>query len=110
MAGDFGPNGFVTLEEGISVHGAADQPRPLIRRDTRSGLPALTVTAGDTVSRIEVENTAAFTGIEIRGGVVEDVIARSNVEEASACRLHCEGPSATAPPDTGARGAAIGEP
>ena len=106
---DFGPNGFVTLEEGISVHGAADQPRPLIKRDT-SGLAALTVNAGDTVSHIEVENTAAFTGIEIHGGVVEDMIARSSVEEGVACRFSGGTIRNSACLNTGARGAAIGEP
>ena len=110
MAGDFGPNGFVSLEEGISVHGAADQPRPLIKRDTPPGLPALTVNAGDTVSHIEVENTAAFTGIEIQGGVVEDVIARSSVEGGIGCRLIRGTIRNSACLSTGAHGAAIGEP
>lgn len=109
MAGDFGPNGFVSLEEGISVHGAADQPRPLIKRDT-SGLAALTVNAGDTVSHIEVENTAAFTGIEIQGGLVEDVIARSSVEGGVGCRLSRGTIRNSACLSTGAHGAAIGEP
>jgi hypothetical protein len=110
MAGDFGMNGFVTLEEGISVHGAADQPRPLIKRTTASGLPALTVTAGDTVSHVEVDNTAAFTGIEILGGVVEDVIARSSVEGSIACRFSGGTIRNTVCLSTGARAAAIGEP
>jgi len=108
--GDFGPNGFVTLEEGIGLRGAAGQPRPLIKRDMGVNLPALTVTAGDTVTHIEVENIAAVTGIEIRGGVVQDMIARSSVEGSIACRFTGGTIRDSVCQNTGERGAALGEP
>jgi hypothetical protein len=85
-AGDLGPQGFVSLEEAIDLHGESNQPRPLI--DVDQQIPGMTaglfLQLDDTVSHIEVRSALAPTVIST-AGVVDDVIARSSAADAVAC-------------------------
>ena len=76
--GDLGPAGSVVLPEGIGFHGAAG-PRPVVRVDTNHGLAApLIVQAGDVVSHIEIDSSAARSSISLKGGEATDLIARTS--------------------------------
>jgi hypothetical protein len=78
-AGDLGPEGFVDIEPGISVHGASGQPRPVIQLEEAGPSGAFGVGANVTVSHLEIDGEVARTNISVfSGGVVEDMIARSD--------------------------------
>jgi hypothetical protein len=83
-AGDLGPDKSVLFKEGISVHGEAGQPRPVITLTSpaSSGLLA----SEDTVSHIEIDTAVAAESIEAVGGTVEDVISRSSTAGGASCR------------------------
>ncbi len=78
-AGDLGPNEFVQLKEGIKVHGPAGQPRPVITLNHNTALVgAFYVEANDVLSHVEIDTAASRSNVEVFGGVMEDVIARSS--------------------------------
>ncbi|HSP56036.1 MAG TPA: hypothetical protein VLS25_10660, partial [Dehalococcoidia bacterium] len=89
--GDLGPSGRIFLRNGVTLHGLAGQPRPVI--SSTSSVPSiLNVRQGDHVFHLEVDSTASLNTISIGGGAVEDVIARSGAnstqpDTAFACRL-----------------------
>jgi hypothetical protein len=84
-ANDLGPNG-VLLRQGITVHGAAGQPRPLINLSVADGPTAFFVQSGDVLSHLEINRTArGRSDVSVVGGVVEDLIARSSSANAIVC-------------------------
>jgi hypothetical protein len=86
-AEDLGPNGFVVLEDGLRVSGAAGAQRPVITLNENSGRGALVVGQQDVVSGLEIDSTVAHTDVEITGGTIDGVIARSS---AAAPAIACE--------------------
>ena len=88
-AGDLGPVGSapIQLKEGVSLHGEAGQPRPVITlaRPQGQATAALSVASNDTVSHIEIDTATAFVDIGIQGGIVEDLVARSSASGARVC-------------------------
>jgi hypothetical protein len=82
---DLGPEGVVRLPLGITVHGIAGRPRPVIHLNRVAGAGGLVVTAGDTVSHLEIDTTVARSNIVVLGGTVEDLIARSSTAGIIVC-------------------------
>jgi hypothetical protein len=85
LTGDLGPEGVVRLPPGISVHGIATGPRPVIRLNRAGGGGALLVTTGDAVSHLEIDTAVAVSNLLVTGGTVEDLIARSSAFGATVC-------------------------
>ena len=89
-AGDLGIFNSVGVKEGMTLHGAAGQPRPVIDGDVRpvevSG-PVPVLLAGGSVSHIEIESSVAKIGIESSLGATGDVISRVSLAEGVACRV-----------------------
>ena len=85
-ANDLGQNGVV-LQQGITVHGAAGQPRPLIDLSVANGPTAFFVQANDVLSHLEINSTTGQGrfDISVSDGVVEDVIARSSGANTIVC-------------------------
>jgi hypothetical protein len=81
-AGDLGPIGIVQLPLGVSLHGEAGQPRPvlLLDRAEPGDLPGLAILSRDSISHLEIRSDSAPTLIEVRDGIVDDVIARSTFQ------------------------------
>src|SRR3954454_4295650 len=90
VAHDLGPHNELRLAEGISMHGEAGRPRPLISfsfsATETEHFDGVFVEAGDTVSDLEIRS-ASYEGISIFGGVVEKVIVHGSRESVYACRL-----------------------
>jgi hypothetical protein len=82
-AEDLGLEGMLRLPPGISLHGAAGEPRPVIQLDRPGG--GLVVEAGDLVSHLEIDTAVAERSLLVRGGTVEDLIARSSTDGAVVC-------------------------
>jgi hypothetical protein len=85
-AGDLGPDGFVQVQPGVHVSGAADRPRPVVHlARSNGGVGAFVVEAAVTVSHVEIESEVATANITVSdNGIVEDVIARSSSDASGA--------------------------
>jgi hypothetical protein len=80
-AGDLGPNEFVQLAPGISVHGKKGGERPVVSLEEASfGFGAFTVSEGDTLSHVEIDTSTARSNLAVFGGAVEDLIVRNTSE------------------------------
>lgn len=87
-AGDLGPSGSIQLVPGISVHGEAGAPRPLVSvQQTPAGPGAFVVEGFDTLSHVEIDTSVAKSNLAVLGGTVDDTIVRntSAVAETIAC-------------------------
>jgi hypothetical protein len=84
-ANDLGQNG-VLLRQGITVHGAAGQPRPQINLSVVGGPAAFFVQSGDVLSHLEINRSArGGPDVSVGAGVVEDLIARSSSANSPVC-------------------------
>jgi hypothetical protein len=68
-----------------NVHGAAGLPRPRITLSTNLSFGAFSVETGDRVSHIEVVTSVSTRNFAIRGGVLENVVARSSRVGSQVC-------------------------
>jgi hypothetical protein len=83
---DLGPNHTISLPQGVSLHGAAGQERPVIS-NSLTNEPALLVEPGDTVSELEIRS-GSRVGIRLLGGeLAKEVVVRDTADNAFACRL-----------------------
>jgi hypothetical protein len=86
-AADLGPDGSVLLAEGISLHGRAGEPRPVIELNSdQAASGAITIQDGDAVSHLEIVTDVAPTNVTMTGGTLEDFIGHSNAPGAIVCR------------------------
>jgi hypothetical protein len=111
-AGDLGPTETVQLAPGITVHGEAGQPRPVVKLLAASfGFGAFIVGEGDTLSHVEIDTSTARSNLSVFEGTAEDVIVRSSSEQAStiACVQFAGTIRNSACLASGANAAAIGE-
>lgn len=86
---DLGRDRTILLPEGVALHGAAGEERPLI--DNRTGglfnaFTALTVRPGDTVSDLEISSPSTF-GLFMTGGTVDNVVVRDDGSGDFACGI-----------------------
>jgi hypothetical protein len=108
---DLGPNHTISLAEGISLHGAAGQARPVISNSLNS-TSAFEVHAGDTVSDLEIQS-GSRNGILVKEGTVKEVVVRDTFSNGFSNTFAC-GLSANATIrdsvclTTGSNGRAIG--
>jgi hypothetical protein len=82
-AGDLGA-GVVTPVAG-NVHGAVGLPRPVVTANMPTDGPFL-INPGVTLSWIEIDTTTAVGNVQLQGGVVDGLIARSSRSGAIVCR------------------------
>jgi hypothetical protein len=82
-AGDLGP-GVVTPVAG-NVHGAVGLARPVVTANMPTDGPFI-VNTGVTLSAIEVDTADAVGNVQLQGGVVDGLIARSSRAGAIVCR------------------------
>jgi hypothetical protein len=82
-AGDLGL-GVVTPVAG-NVHGAAGLARPVVTANMPTDGP-FAINPGVTLSRIEIDTTTAVGNVQLQGGVVDGLIARSSRVGAIVCR------------------------
>ena len=75
-----------------SVHGEVGVPRPVITLNTDLGFGAFFVTAGLTVSHVEVDTSVARNGISLGGGTLADAIVRASDASALACNAFASDP------------------
>jgi hypothetical protein len=87
-AGDLGPGNVVTPVAG-NVHGAVGLARPVVTANMPTDGPFI-VNAGVTLSAIEVDTADAVGNVQLQGGVVDGLIARSSRAGAIVCR-HASG-------------------
>jgi hypothetical protein len=85
-ADDLGPQGFVSLKEGIVLRAAVGQSRPVIVTTNELGAEPLFVHSGDLVSGLEVRS-AGPSGIDVVGGIVDDVIVHDQHTFGIACEF-----------------------
>jgi hypothetical protein len=89
-AGDLGPSHYVDPVAN-TIHGEAGSPRPVITLDDASngGFGAFKVETGNTISHLEIDSTDADTNIDLAGGTVDDLIARSGASASApiVCRF-----------------------
>ena len=83
-AGDLGGGNVVTPVAG-NVHGAVGLARPVVTANVPTDGPFI-VNAGVTLSRIEVDTADAVGNVQLQGGVVDGLIARSSRAGAIVCR------------------------
>ena len=87
-AGDLGALNAVGVKDGVTLHGVAGSPRPVIVGDLRPSEPlgpTPVLFVRGAVSHIEVESSLAKIGIETDGGTISDVVSRVGLTEAIAC-------------------------
>ena len=106
-AGDLGPQGSIALPSNVSLHGEAGRPRPLIVSKGATS-EAMSVQPGDLVSHVEIDTANAINVIALRGGTVEDLIARSSRPGVAACELSNGVIRNSVCVSSGAQGIAIG--
>lgn len=89
IEGEFGYIATVTLPEGVTVRGEPGKARPvIILRDNETGSGAFRVPAESEVADVEIRNRSHHgSAIDIAGGTMERVIARSRVGNTFACEL-----------------------
>src|SRR4051794_38372270 len=79
---DLGPpaTNFVQVANGVTVHGAVGQPRPVItREDPNTSLQgAFFLGPTTTLSHVDIESSAARTSVWVAGGTLQDSIIRSS--------------------------------
>ena len=71
----------LNVNAGVSLHGAIGAARPVITLDADVGTsidPGFFVATGATVSHIEIKSAARRNMIDLGGGTIDDVIARSS--------------------------------
>ena len=89
LEGEFGYIATVTLPEGVTVRGEPGKARPviiLLANETGSG--AFRVPTESEVADVEIRNRSHHgSAIDIAGGTMERVIARSKVGNTFACEL-----------------------
>jgi hypothetical protein len=76
-AADLGPNATVQLPSGVSVHGAAGEPRPEITNESPNGI-AFIISDGSILSHIELSNITARDAIWLFGGTLAGSIVRGS--------------------------------
>jgi hypothetical protein len=95
-----------------NVHGAAGEPRPRITLASNFGSGAFSIRVGKRLARVEIVTDAAQSNLTSRGGIVEDVIARSSRGGAIVCKHQPSGTVAlirdTACLSTGTGSTAVG--
>jgi hypothetical protein len=78
----------VAVGPGVSLHGAFGAPRPIITMlNGAFSTAAFSVTAGASVSHLELRTSARPNLINVSGGTVEDIVARSTTVEGRACGI-----------------------
>jgi hypothetical protein len=87
IEGEFGYIATIRLPEGVTVRGKPGTARPvIILRDNETGEGAFSVPAGTEVAHVEIRNQGGHgSAIDVAGGTVERVIARSRVGNTPTC-------------------------
>lgn len=87
IEGDFGFIATVSLPEGVTVRGEPGKARPvIILRDNETGEGAFSVPTGAEVADVEIRNQGGHgSAIDVSGGTVERVVARSRVGNTPTC-------------------------
>jgi hypothetical protein len=83
--GTYTGNSTFEPKGGVTVHGLAGVPRPVI--DAGRAEPALFLPLNSVVSHIEIDGSESQNLIDVAGGTAEDLIARSSVNGGFACTL-----------------------